>query len=79
MYIPLARVNITEEDKEKIELAQWAWDSHYWVEYYPGYAECEYCKNQHASEIPITANYPLCRKNPILKKIFAKFLVGNIK
>lgn len=36
--------------REDIELANWAWNSHWWVELAPGYCECKWCgKNIHQS------------------------------
>lgn len=60
---------ITEEDKINISLANWAWDSHNWVEYSPGYCKCKWCERIHTSEMGIGIDFPLCEKNPILKGV----------
>jgi hypothetical protein len=75
MYKRVSVFNITEEDKEMSDLALWAWNSHYWEESSPGYAQCKYCKRHHTSEMPITIDFPLCVKNPVI----ADFLIrgGN--
>lgn len=59
----------SKESKEARELAQWAWDSHYWIENRPGYAQCKWCKKIHTSEMPVDMSYPLCSENPILKRV----------
>ncbi len=53
--------------KEDLELAEWAWNSHNWLEYSPGYYECVYCSSRHTSVMGINRNYPLCKENPLLK------------
>ena len=64
-HIPI----INEKAEENFELAQWAWDSHCWVEYSPGYCKCKWCDSHHTSETIITKDYPICQKNEIVNKI----------
>lgn len=45
-------------------LTEWIWHSHSWVEYRPGYYECQWCKKRHTSEMPIYKSDSLCIKNP---------------
>ena len=59
--------NITEEEKEFSALADWAWNSHWWKEYSPGYCKCKWCDSIHTSEMGITLWYPLCRNNPVIQ------------
>ncbi|MHA1700689.1 MAG: hypothetical protein ACTSWK_00315 [Promethearchaeota archaeon] len=62
-----------EKTKEFIELTNWIWNSHWWVEYAPGYCKCRWCGMQHTSKMGISKNYPLCKENPAIKKL----LKGN--
>lgn len=59
---------IDEEIHEDYELANWAWNSHWWVEYAPGYCRCKWCKALHTSEQGINKDFPLCNENPAIKK-----------
>lgn len=59
---------LTEEQVTDGALANWAWDSHSWVEYSPGYYECEWCKVRHTSVQGIYKDYPLCPENYCIKK-----------
>ncbi|MFW9951739.1 MAG: hypothetical protein ACFFKA_16610 [Candidatus Thorarchaeota archaeon] len=62
----------SDEDKEKMAWAEWAWQSHYWIETYPNYYECKLCKTRHNGMQGIgfeTAR--LCPENPIFKKEIA--------
>jgi len=62
-------ITINEETKESIELTQWVWNSHWWVELSPGYCKCKWCGMQHTSEIPVTIDYPLCEKNYAVREL----------
>jgi hypothetical protein len=72
----------TEEDKEKIELVDWALNSHFWQETSPGYAECKYCKSVWTNQMGISVDTKpwLCMKNPIIKNILnsAKIVYENL-
>lgn len=74
MYSRVVPYKISEENKEQSELAIWAWNSHYWKESNPGYAQCKYCKRHHTSEMPVTIAFPLCTKNPIVIKFVHRLL-----
>ena len=66
----LPYVKFSEEDEEKMALADWVWNSHYWIEYQHGYGKCKYCDKIYTSEMPIDADFPLCEKNPVLGIFF---------
>lgn len=59
---------MTERDKENLEIMKWAWNSHFWVESYPGYTTCKWCGRQHTSEMEVNLDYPLCPENPCIMK-----------
>jgi hypothetical protein len=68
----LKRIDPYKLDEKQIELgelANWAWDSHSWVEYYPGYYKCEWCQRQHTSVQSVSKEYPLCLLNPCIMAI----------
>jgi len=53
----------------KMEIANWCWDSHYWIEKHPNYWQCKWCGSTWTSEYPLTEAYDrLCVKNPIIKR-----------
>lgn len=52
---------------EEYELAQWVWNSHYWIEYAPGMYRCKWCEFTHTGHLPAGKNYPLCPCNPAIK------------
>lgn len=53
---------------ENLELADWAWNSHFWIEEYKGYYKCKWCDRLCTSTEAITVDFPLCVKNPCLIK-----------
>jgi len=68
----LDRLNIVKLPKgsrEDWELADWAWESHWWVETYEGYFTCKRCNKHHTSMMGIDKNYPLCKENYVIKKL----------
>jgi hypothetical protein len=65
----MQEVIFTDEEEKDINLANWAWDSHSWIEYYPGYYKCEWCGLLCTSLTPITKDYPICKSNPIIEAI----------
>ncbi len=67
MFKALRPFVFSDGQEEDLELARWAWDSHYWIEKMPGYYECKYCKETGTSTMGIGKDYPLCKENPILK------------
>lgn len=68
-------VIISEENKEAIEISEWAWNSHYWIESAPGYVKCKWCGADHTSEQPIDIEYPLCLKNPSVFALLRRMLL----
>jgi hypothetical protein len=57
---------------EEFDIAEWAFDSHFWVENPAGYYICKRCNMLHTSMQAIHKDYQLCSKNPALIK-----LMGN--
>ena len=72
-------IRLTEKDQELLSIAGWAWDSHWWVEYSPGYCRCKWCGRQHTSEMGITSDFPLCRENPAIKNFITNAFSGSEK
>lgn len=70
-------LTISEKQQELFDIANWAWNSHYWVEYHPGYCECKWCGNKHTSEMGITHKFPLCKENPAIKTFIEKEINGK--
>ena len=73
----LKRLNVVitkESDQKEIELANWVWGSHSWIEHYPGYFKCEWCDNHHTSTTGISAKFPLCKNNPAIKDLIEDVL-----
>jgi len=72
----LSPFNITEKEQLQLDLAGWILDSHYWIEYHPGYFECKWCRELHTSNRPVTVDYTLCPENPSLKR-FIEHNIGD--
>jgi hypothetical protein len=53
-------------------LAEWAFGSHSWVEYYPGYYKCEWCGLAHTSVQGISKDFKLCGNNYCVKRLLQK-------
>ena len=66
----------SEEISISLALADWAWDSHNWVEYQPGYYQCQWCTCQHTSSQGVSENFRICRGNRIVKKLMADIEIG---
>jgi hypothetical protein len=62
-------VRLPETEFLKSEVAEWAWNSHMWVEYERGYYKCKWCGAVCGTEVSIGEDYMLCRKNPFIKKL----------
>ena len=63
---------LQQEYKETLEMkiAQWAWDSHYWIEDKKGYYHCKWCGDTWTSEMGLNEKYNnLCKGNPLIKKL----------
>jgi len=60
---------ITEEQTTNIELANWIVDSHNWIEVHTGYFECSWCKMQLTSTMGVSIKFPICKENPVIKKL----------
>jgi len=61
-------IKISEEDSDDRALAEWIWQSHYWIEYSPGYFQCKWCGNTHTSCMSINSAISLCKYNPVIKR-----------
>ena len=59
---------LSEKEEENSSLAEWAFQSHYWIEKAVGYYECKWCKRMHTSVQGINKEFPLCLENLVLKK-----------
>ena len=57
---------IDDEQQGLMELASWAWNSHYWIEESEGYLKCKYCGKDFTSTMGVRSDFPLCKENPIL-------------
>ena len=60
---------LSKESQENMELAEWIWQSHYWIEFRSGYYECKWCHKTHTSSMGISKDAPLCEKNPAVIKV----------
>ena len=68
----LKRIPMYKQEESNIEnhrLAEWVFNSHNWYETVSGYFICKWCRRQHTNSEGINLNFPLCIKNPILKKV----------
>lgn len=64
------RIELTEEQKDLRALAEWVWNSHFWIEHQPGYYRCEWCGTYHTSLMPMHMDFSrICMGNPIIKKL----------
>ena len=70
---------LTDQQQELLSIADWAWNSHWWIEHSPGYCKCKWCGQQYTSEIGINSNYPLCKKNPAIQKFIISAFAGPEK
>ena len=43
MIKQLPAYKISEEDSVKMSLNEWVWNSHYWIETFPGRYTCQWC------------------------------------
>lgn len=65
--------NFTKEDKEKMIWAEWAFQSHNWVETYPGYYECQLCGTRQTNVSGLSfETVTFCPENPIFKRELLK-------
>lgn len=65
--------HLDEQTREDHEIAEWAWNSHYWVKDFGRY-ECAWCGMYHSSTKArgIDKDFPLCRKNYAVKRHIEK-------
>lgn len=70
-FIKREEVELSEEDREKYELVNWALESHFWIELKKGYYACKYCGVSRTSEMGISVDTKpnLCLGNPVIKSI----------
>ena len=61
--------NFYESDENWLDhqIAEWAFDSHNWVETSPAWYECQWCRIIHLAN-HIDKDFPLCKQNPALRK-----------
>ena len=67
----LDSIKISEKSREDMAVANWAWESHWWVEYIAGYYKCKLCGANSTSVTGITKDFPLCKENYAVKKLLA--------
>lgn len=70
MYIRKEPVILSQEGDEAHSIANWAFDSHWWIEDRPGHATCKWCgrKNYLYSSNGINKDFKLCKENYAIKK-----------
>jgi hypothetical protein len=64
-------IKCDEESRQRSAIAEWAWNSHWWVEYCSGYYKCKWCGTACSSLTGITKDFPLCKENPAIKKLLS--------
>jgi len=69
----------TEEEELNHNLAEWAFNSHNWIETSSGYFVCKWCDAWHTNIQGITMDYPLCKGNPILIKHLHPMITMEMK
>jgi len=62
-------IKCDEESRQRSAIAEWAWNSHWWVEYCSGYYKCKWCGISCSSLTGITEDFPLCKENPAIKRL----------
>ena len=60
---------ISDKNRERLDWADWRFNSHYWIEILEGVFECKFCERQHTSQTGIDETFPLCNMNPYLKEL----------
>jgi len=65
--------NFYESDENWLDhqIAEWAFDSHYWIETSPACYECQWCRITHIANC-IDKYFPLCKENPALQKLMKR-------
>jgi hypothetical protein len=64
-------IKCNEESRQHSAIAEWVWNSHWWVEYCSGYYKCKWCGISCSSLTGITKDSPLCKENPAIKKLLS--------
>lgn len=66
---------LSEQQEEDGSIAEWAFQSHYWIEKMAGCFVCKWCEAVHyPSTYGITKDFPLCPKNYAVMKLIEDFL-----
>lgn len=68
---------MTDEQKAELLLAEWAFDSHYWIEHPKKYYRCRWCERTHAKGQLVDKNFPLCPENPKIKNLIIETKRGG--
>ena len=77
MYINKKPVVLSPEGKEDHAIANWAFNSHWWVEDLPGHATCKWCGRDNFLSNPINKDFKLCTENYAIKKFLIDEFVLN--
>lgn len=64
-------IKCNEESRQHSAIAEWVWNSHWWVEYCSRYYKCKWCGISCSSLTGITKDFPLCKENPAIKKLLS--------
>lgn len=59
---------LNEQQEEDRALAEWIFNSHWWIETSPGYYNCKWCTEFHNSSMGISKEQRLCEANPSVIK-----------
>lgn len=79
MIVPLkSEFELTPEQQELMNWADWQFHSHKWIETSIGYYKCEFCGNTHTPLMP-TDIQPLCPKNPKILDFLSMKIFGEDK
>lgn len=79
-YIRQSDYVLSDSDVKEHSWAEWAFQSHDWIEEYSGYFRCKLCNTRHTNSSGIgfdTIN--LCLENPILKKMHERGRLNIVK
>ena len=60
---------LSQGEQEELAWAEWAWQSHHWIETSSGYFQCKLCDTMFTNQMALRFDtVQLCKENPILKR-----------